>query len=100
MTFTEKFANLTPEYLEKFNALKESAGLDALLTEAGLELTAEEKTKVLQYIETGKLPLADEELDNVAGGGGGIDTVWFCCTCGRFNMVGTYCGGGCGQIVE
>ena len=68
MTFTEKFANLTPEHLEKFNALKDGAGLDALLTESGIELTAEEKTKVLEYIESGKLSLADEELDNVAGG--------------------------------
>ena len=68
MTQKENFKGITPEHLEKFKVLKDSAGLDALLTEAGIELTAEEKTKVLEYIESGKLPLADEELENVAGG--------------------------------
>jgi len=95
MTIAEKFANLTPEHLEKFKALKDSAGLDAFLTETGLELTAEEKAKVLQYIESGKLPLADEELDNVAGGGCGIDP-FYICVCGRYNTCGTRCK--CGRM--
>ena len=71
MTLTEKFKGLTPGQREKFNALKDSAGLDAFLSETGLELTDEEKAQVLEYIASGKLPLADEELDNVAGGGCG-----------------------------
>jgi len=69
MTFTEKFANLTPEQREKFNALKDGAGLDAFLSETGMELTAEEKAQVMKYIESGKLPLSEEELETVAGGG-------------------------------
>jgi len=68
MTIAEKFANLTPEQREKFNALKDGAGLDAFLSETGMELTAEEKAQVMKYIEFGKLPLSEEELENVAGG--------------------------------
>ena len=84
MTLTEKFANLTPGQREKFNALKDSAGLDTFLSETGLELTVEEKTQVLEYIASGKLPIADEELENVAGGGcgGGSGPPDKCSKCG------------------
>jgi len=68
MTLTGKFIGLTPEQREKFNALKDSVGLEAFLSETGLELKVEEKAQVLEYIASGILPLADEELDNVAGG--------------------------------
>ena len=68
MTITEKFATLTTEQQEKFNALKDGAGLDAFLSDTGLELTEEEKAQVLEFIETGKLPIDDDELDAVAGG--------------------------------
>jgi len=68
MTITEKFATLTTEQQEKFNALKDGAGLDAFLSDTGLELTEEEKAQVLEFIETGKLPIDDDELDAAAGG--------------------------------
>jgi hypothetical protein len=68
MTITEKFATLTPEQREKFNAVKDGAGLDVFISETSVEITDEEKLQILSYIESGKLPLADEELDNVAGG--------------------------------
>ena len=35
MTLTERFETLTPDQREKFNALKDGAGLDAFLTETG-----------------------------------------------------------------
>ena len=68
MALTERFATLTPEQREKFNALKDGAGLDAFLSETGLTLTGEEKAAVTAYIASGKLPLADEEIENVGGG--------------------------------
>ena len=85
MTLTEKFKNLTPGQREKFNTLKDSAGLDAFLTETGIELTYEEKAQTLEYITSGKLPLADEELENVAGGGCGGEPVT-CTKCGSTNV--------------
>ena len=75
MNLTERFAALTPEQREKFNALKDGAGLDAFLTETGFELTDEEKTQILEYIASGQLPLADEELESVAGGCGDMPLV-------------------------
>ena len=71
MTLTGKFLGLTSGQREKFYTLKDSVGLEAFLSETGFELTVEEKAQVLEYIASGKLPLADEELDNVAGGGCG-----------------------------
>ena len=69
MTLTEKFAKLTPEQREKFNTITDGAGLDAFLSETGLQLTADEMAAVTDYIVSGQLPLEDEELSNVAGGG-------------------------------
>ena len=70
MTLLKKLQALTPGQWGKFHALKDGAGLDAFLSETGVELTAEEKAQALEYIESGKLPLDDEKLDNVAGGSG------------------------------
>jgi len=68
MNLTERFATLTPEQREKFYTIKDSAGLDAFLTETGLELTADEKEQVTEFITSGKQPLSDDELNAVAGG--------------------------------
>ncbi|MCL2078570.1 MAG: hypothetical protein FWH17_01860 [Oscillospiraceae bacterium] len=68
MTLQEKLTKITPVQREKFNTIKDGAGLDAFLTETGIELTADEKAQVLKFIETGKLPLSDEEMDSAAGG--------------------------------
>ncbi|MCL2051501.1 MAG: hypothetical protein FWG91_07230 [Lachnospiraceae bacterium] len=65
----EKFVALTPVQREKLDELKDSAKLDAFLLENGCELTVEEKEMLIDFIETGKLPLSDEQLENVAGGG-------------------------------
>ncbi|MCL2096226.1 MAG: hypothetical protein FWH10_04895 [Oscillospiraceae bacterium] len=81
MTIAQKFAALTPERQENFKAIKDAAALDAFLNENNLALTDEEKAQALEYFKSGKLPLADEELDNVAGGcGSSGDTV--CPVCG------------------
>ena len=69
MTLVEKLQELTPEQREKLDELKDIAKLDTFLSENALELTAVEKAQVIEFIETGKLPLSDEELDSAAGGG-------------------------------
>ena len=68
MTLAEKLQALTPEQREKFYTIKDSAGLDGFLAETGAALSQEEKERVMELITSGKLPVADEELDNVAGG--------------------------------
>ena len=68
MTITEKFAKLTPEQSRKFIALENGAELDAFLSNVGLELTDEEKAQVLEFIESGKMQLSDEDIENAAGG--------------------------------
>ena len=68
MTLTEKFAALTPEQQEQFDTVKTVEQFEALLAEHKLEPSAEEKAGALEYLEKGIIPLADEELENAAGG--------------------------------
>jgi hypothetical protein len=68
MKLAEKLANLNPTQQEKLEALEDSAAFDAFLLETDLTLTDEEKAEVLATIEGDKVPLADDELDDVAGG--------------------------------
>ena len=42
MTLTERFAALTPEQREKFNAVSDNAGLDAFLSETNTVITDSE----------------------------------------------------------
>ena len=87
MTLTQKFASISPEQREKFKALKDATALDAFLTENSLALTDEEKAQAIEYFSSGKLPLADEELENVAGGCG-IDYSDKCNVCnGSFSFT-------------
>jgi hypothetical protein len=79
MNLQEKFAALPPEIQEKFLAVKDEAGLDALLKEAEIELSVEEKEQVLALYVAGAAPLQDYELENVAGGCGGSTKK---CECG------------------
>ena len=107
MTITEKIAKLTPEQREKLGAFKDGTGLEAFLSEIGLDVTAKEKARVLEYITTGKLQLSDEEISTLAGGyrdegsaegreiqvGGhrlvaGIGSRWFAETCGACGTEG------------
>ena len=81
MALQEKIAKLTPEQWEKLDAVKDETALDAFVSEHGIELTAEERGQILEYFKTGVLPLADEELDNVAGGGCRTQH-WECHYCG------------------
>jgi len=68
MTIAEKIATLTPEQTQKFIALENSTELDAFLSDAGLELTGEEKAQALEFIESGKMQMSDEDIENAAGG--------------------------------
>jgi len=82
MTLIEKLYALTPKQREKLYSIAAEQELDIFLAEIGAELAAEEKAAVWNYVQagqkkpddvqTGKAALADEELDNVAGGHGGM----------------------------
>jgi hypothetical protein len=67
MSLIEKFRSFTPNQKEKFFSVKDSAGFDVFLTESGIELTSEEKAQIQEYYAKGRLPLSDEELENVDG---------------------------------
>ncbi len=71
MTFLEKLSKLTPKHLEELGNVSETEQLDAFVSKHGIDLNAEEKTQVLDYLKNGKLPLEDEALDLVAGGRNG-----------------------------
>ena len=70
MTLKERYESLTPEQREQLIGIKTAVQLEAFLIEHKLELSEEEKTQVVEYIEKGIFTLADEELENVAGGDG------------------------------
>ena len=69
MTLAERYKSLTPEQKEKFSTVKNEKDFDAFLNEYNFVLPDELKAKVLEYINTDKLPLSEEELESVAGGG-------------------------------
>ncbi|MEG1848287.1 MAG: hypothetical protein RRX92_00955 [Lachnospiraceae bacterium] len=83
--------NLTPELLKKAKAAPSSAVLLALAQENGIALTNEEATLYFAQLHHESGVLSDEELDNVAGGGGlcGTDP---CpgCTSSNTKTAGTY----------
>jgi hypothetical protein len=70
MTLQERFATLTSEQKAQFKAAKTAEQFEAFIAESKLELSETEKRQALEYINTGAWPLADEELENVAGGCG------------------------------
>jgi hypothetical protein len=49
---------------------KDMAAVEAFCKKHGIELAADEREAAAEYFKTGMLPLADDELDNVAGGCG------------------------------
>ena len=68
MTLKEKLASLTPEQQEAFSGIKTAEQLEAFIADFKPELSDEEKKSLLDYLETGKFPLSDDDLDNAAGG--------------------------------
>ncbi len=68
MTLTEKFKELKPEQRDELANLKDFTELDAFTSKHSIELSEEEKLEAKEYLESGKLPLGDDELDMVAGG--------------------------------
>ena len=71
MTLIQKIASLTPEQREKLGAVKDEAALNAFATENGIELTEQDKKDALAYFENGVIPMSDDDMDAVAGGGKG-----------------------------
>jgi hypothetical protein len=80
MIFTalmEKFAAFTVEQKKELISIKDMdmAALEAFCKTHGIDLAAEERGAMAEYFKTGKMPLADQELDNVAGGECGTITI-------------------------
>ena len=83
MNLIEKLTSLAPEHQERIALLENETQLDSFLEETGAVLTPEEKETAIAYLHAkkdepcvisakqGSQELADEELDNVAGGHGG-----------------------------
>ena len=69
MTLIQKIAGLTPEQREKLDAIKDESGLNAFASENGIELTDEDRADALAYFETGVIPMSDDDMDAVTGGG-------------------------------
>ena len=59
---------LTPEELRELATLKSEAEFEEFITKKGLSFSDIEKALVLEHYKTGKLPLSDEQLEDVAGG--------------------------------
>ena len=62
--------NISKELLEKAKTAKTAEELIEMAKEENIELTVEQATKALAKMNKNS-ELSDEELDNVAGGGGG-----------------------------
>ena len=69
MTLKEKLGNLTPEQKKEFGGIKTAEQLEAFIAECKPELSEEEKKSLLDYLESGKFPLSDDDLESAAGGG-------------------------------
>jgi hypothetical protein len=87
MTLTGRIASFTSEQREKLGAAKTADELDAFLTAEKIELTAEEKKTVIEYLTTGTAALADDDLDAVAGGASKVDPIKGCPICGYKSPV-------------
>ena len=70
MSLTTKFNELTSEQQEAFNEIKTVEALDKFILDNNITLTDEEKSSIIEYFETGMLPLSDDDMDAVTGGKG------------------------------
>ena len=68
MSLFEKLETLTPEQLERFYAITCENDLDSFLTDTNIEITDEIKESIIEFINTGTLPVSDDVLKEVAGG--------------------------------
>jgi hypothetical protein len=69
----DKFAAITEEQAKEFAAAveaKDMAAVEAFCQKRGIDLAADERDAAAEFFKTGKMPLADDELENVAGGCG------------------------------
>jgi hypothetical protein len=62
--------------------------LEAFCQKHGIEMTGDERNAGADYFKTGKLPLSDQELDNVAGGWGYGSNELKCPGCGEHDATG------------
>ena len=69
MSLYKKIASLTPEQRVQFNELKTTGQIGDFFSGINMELSDEENKRALIFINTGALPLNDDELVNVTGRG-------------------------------
>ena len=74
---------LTPEEQREFAALKSEAEFEEFIIKKGLSFSDTEKALILEHFKTGKLPLADEQLEDVAGGFAFYFPGFACDRCGK-----------------
>lgn len=69
---------MTQELMKKAKACQSSQEIQALAKEMGYELTEEQARDYLAKLNPGNGEIADEELENVSGGGCGVDPCEVC----------------------
>lgn len=67
---TEKFTGLTHDLREQFLSVKSEPELNTFLEDSGIALTQEERAVALEYMNSGKIEMSDDEMDTVTGGKG------------------------------
>ena len=98
MTLAEKFKGFNPEQQEKLLAIETAEELDAFLAETDIVFSGEEKSMIIEYINTGVAPLNDDDLEAVAGGQSKEDSEMRARADGRkINLPagGGHCGNSC-----
>jgi len=83
MTLIEKYEKLSSSQKERFKEVKDEAGLNSFLLEMNATLSDDEKQAVLEYLETSKLPLSIDVLEDVAGGFAFYFPGFACDRCGK-----------------
>ena len=73
---------ITPELLEEARAAESAEGIAEIAREKGIEMGAEEAEALFAMIHGSDGEIADEELDDVAGGGCGDPKQLVCPVCG------------------
>jgi hypothetical protein len=87
----EKIAAITEEQGKELAAAveaKDMAALETFCKKHGIELAADERDALAEYFKTGKMPLSDQELENVAGGWGYGSKELKCPGCGEYDATG------------
>ena len=79
----DKPIEITTELIEKARAAKSADEIAAIADEQGVEMSGEETASIYASLHEAEGEIADDELDNVAGGGCGEPPPRRPCSCGE-----------------